>query len=172
MFKKMIVRVVILYLIAESVLGFTTFALFLPSVKLTSLTADSLEGSPEFSEYDREDAKFAMDSNHYLLRAYSKHIDYSEYKIVHVSLDIENHTWLRSMRNVQVTFTPADASNYLYYTNEAVLINIGRQSHSEYGLSIVMDNKAYSKWMEKKLPGTLTLTWGYGNRKVFQLDQI
>ncbi|MFD1885809.1 hypothetical protein [Paenibacillus wenxiniae] len=78
------------------------------------------------------------------------------------------------MRNVQVTFKPApsDASDYLYYTNEAVLINIDRRSYSEYGLSIAMNNEAYSQWMEKKLSGTFTLSWGHGHRKEFKLDHM
>ncbi len=172
MFKKIVVSVILFYFMTEAVLGLTTFALFPPSMKLTSLTAESLEKSLGFSEYATEDADHFMKSNHYLLHQYRQDRDYSEYTMVHLSLDIQNHIWIRGMHNVQVTFQPSDSMTFLYYTNEAVLIDIKRGSDSEYGLSIAMTNEAYSQFMDKKLPGTLTLSWGYGNKKEFELDQI
>ncbi len=159
-------------MVTESVLGFTTFALFPPSLKLNAWTASPLESNPEFSEYAQADAQHFMDSNHYLLNLYSKHIDYSDYKMVHLSFEIQNHTWLRKMHNVQLTFKPFYPRDYLYYTNEAVLIDINKMSYSEYGLSIAMTNEAYLQLANKKLPATLTLSWGYGNSKEFKLDQL
>ncbi len=92
MFKKIMVSVILFYFMTEAVLGFTTFALFLPSMKLTSLTAESLEKSSGFSEYATEDAEHFMNSNHYLLHRYRKDRDYSDYTMVHLSFDIRNHT--------------------------------------------------------------------------------
>ncbi|GGI96493.1 hypothetical protein GCM10008022_01130 [Paenibacillus hunanensis] len=136
------------------------------------MTAESLEKSSGFSEYATEDAEHFMNSNHYLLHQYRKDRDYSDYTMVHLSFDIQNRTWIRGMRNVQVTFQPSDSTTSLYYTNEAVLIDIKRGSYSEYGLSIAMTNEAYKQFIDKKLSGTLTLRWEYGNKKEFELDQI
>ncbi len=172
MLKKIMFAVLLCYVITESYFGATTFALFSPTVHVQILGDTPLASSPEFQEYTQQDSSNKQDRDLHIVQPYSKSIDYSDYKIVHADMDIENHNWIRSMRDVQVALKPANSNDYLYYTNEAVLIDIHRRSTNTYGLSIAMSSEAYSKFVNHQLPATLSLSWGHGNTKEFHLNEL
>ncbi|WP_017813290.1 hypothetical protein [Paenibacillus shenyangensis] len=170
--KKIITLIVLIYLIAESVFGFTTFAIFPPSIQVTSITDTALKNDEDSLAYLQKGKNAEVADGHHWLSKIPNDINYADYKLVNLPIQITNSNWIRSMRDVRIYFIPSNNEGYLYYTNEAVMINVERFSDQQYTLTVLMKNSLYNDFKNKKVLGTLNLKWGLGLTKSFELNQV